>query len=67
MSDFTEKEKKVIAEFEKNRAGTGKYAAQNIANPNTGWREIIADTLEEDLIASEGTSRNSFIYPRIQP
>lgn len=63
---FTSKEQKAIAEFERVRPGLGAIAESNIKNNDkTGWAEIIADTPEEELIAREGTSSNSFIYKRI--
>ncbi|WP_375494767.1 hypothetical protein [uncultured Nostoc sp.] len=64
---LTPKEQKVVEEFEKARPGLGAIIAEtNIRNNDkTGWGEIIADTPEEDLVAREGSSTNSFMYRRI--
>lgn len=63
---LTPKEQKVIAEFEQACPGLGAIAESNIRNNDkTGWAEIIADTPEEELIAREGSSSNSFMYKRI--
>ena len=63
---LTPKEQKVIEEFEKARPGLGAVAENNIRNNDkTGWAQIIADTPEEDLVAREGSSTNTFMYRRI--
>ncbi|MEH1807797.1 hypothetical protein [Nostoc sp.] len=63
---LTPKELKVIEEFENARPGLGAIAESNIRNNDkTGWAEIIADTPEEDLVAREGSSTNSFMYRRV--
>ncbi|MEH1829520.1 MAG: hypothetical protein V7L22_29990 [Nostoc sp.] len=63
---LTPKEQKVVDEFESARPGLGAIAEKNIRNNDkTGWADIIADTPEEELVAREGSSSNSFIYPRI--
>jgi hypothetical protein len=63
---LTPKEQKVVDELEKARPGLGAIAESNIRNNDkTGWADIIADTLEEDLVAREGSSTNSFMYRRI--
>ncbi|WGV23460.1 hypothetical protein [Halotia branconii] len=63
---LTPKEQKVIQEFEAVRPGTGALAENNIRNNDkTGWADIIADTPEEELVAREGSSTNSFMYRRI--
>ncbi len=64
--ELTEKEKKVIAEFDHARPGLGAIAESNIRNNDkTGWAEIIADTPEDELVARDGFSSNSFMYKRI--
>jgi hypothetical protein len=62
---LTPKEQKVIQEFESARPGLGTIAQSNILNDKTGWADIIADTPEEELVISEGSAANSFIYGRI--
>ncbi len=63
---LTPKEQKVIQEFEAARPGTGAIAENNIRNNDkTGWADIIADTPEEDLVVTEGSKPNSFMYRRI--
>ena len=64
--ELTEKEKKAIAEFDRARPGLGAIAESNIRNNDkTGWADIIADTPEDELVAGEGFSSNSFMYKRI--
>lgn len=64
--ELTAKEQLVVNAYESAREGLGKIAEQNIRNSNTGWREIIADTPEDQLTKTEErTSSNSFIYKRI--
>lgn len=66
MKPLTPKEQKVVEEFEKARPGLGAIAENNIRNNDkTGWAEIIADTPEEELVARDGSSTNSFMYRRI--
>lgn len=63
---LTDKELKVIAEFDSARPGLGEIAERNIRNNSvTGWADIIADTPQEELQVSEGTASNSFMYRRI--
>ncbi|QHG15800.1 hypothetical protein [Nostoc sp. ATCC 53789] len=63
---LTPKQQKVVDEFESARPGLGAIAERNIRNNDkTGWAEIIADTPEDELVAREGSSTNSFMYPRI--
>ncbi len=63
---LTPKEQKVIEQFESARPGLGAIAQDNIFNNDkTGWADIIADTPEEELVVSEGSASNSFIYRRI--
>lgn len=62
---LTPKEQKAIAEFEQARPGLGTIAESNIRSNQTGWADIIADTPEDELVAKEGFSSNSFIYKRI--
>lgn len=63
---LTPKEQKVIDEFEAARPGLGAKAENNIRNNDkTGWADIIADTPDDELVAREGSSTNSFIYRRI--
>jgi hypothetical protein len=46
---LTQKEQLVIATFEKLRTGHGTIAKQNILNPNSGWREMIAEMSVEEI------------------
>ncbi|PHJ55759.1 hypothetical protein VF14_36745 [Nostoc linckia z18] len=63
---LTPKEQKVIEQFESARPGLGAIAQNNILNNDkTGWADIIADTPEEELVVSEGSASNSFVYRRI--
>ena len=62
---LTPKEQKVIDELESARPGLGEVAEKNIRHYATGWADIIADTPEEELVVSEGTASNSFMYRRI--
>ncbi|BAT53766.1 hypothetical protein NOS3756_27290 [Nostoc sp. NIES-3756] len=63
---LTPKEQIVVNEFEKMRPGTGAIAKNNIVNNDqTGWADIIADTPDEELKATEGFSSNSFMYKRL--
>ncbi|MBC1235655.1 hypothetical protein [Nostoc sp. 2RC] len=63
---LTPKEQKVIEQFESARPGLGEIAERNIRNNDkTGWADIIADTPEEELVISEGSAANSFIYRKI--
>lgn len=63
---LTPKEQKAITEFDRARPGLGAIAESNIRNNDkTGWADIIADTPEEELVAGEGFSSNSFMYKRI--
>ncbi|WP_414579619.1 hypothetical protein [Anabaena sp. CCY 9402-a] len=64
--ELTPKEQKAIDEFEAARPGLGAIAETNILNNNiTGWADIIADTPENELVAGEGFSSNSFMYRRL--
>jgi hypothetical protein len=64
--ELTPKEQKVIAEFESARPGLGAIAETNIRNNDkTGWADTIADTPDDELVAKEGFSTNSFMYRRI--
>jgi hypothetical protein len=64
--ELTAKEQKVVNEFESARPGAGAIAENNIRkNDVTGWADIIADTPEDELKATEGFSSNSFIYKRL--
>lgn len=64
--ELTEKERKAIAAFEEARPGLGAVAEQNIRNPNSGWREIIAEMDESEIQTHEGhNSNNGFIYRHI--
>lgn len=63
--ELTPKEQKVIDEFEAARPGLGAIAENNILSDSTGWSEIIADTPENELVAGEGFSSNSFMYRRL--
>lgn len=62
---LTPKEQIVVNEFEKMRPGSGEIAERNIRSAQTGWSEIIADTPEQELKATEGFRPNSFTYKRI--
>lgn len=63
---LTEKEKKVVNEFESARPGLGEIAETNIRNNDkTGWADIVADTPSDELVVTEGTASNSFMYRRI--
>jgi hypothetical protein len=52
---LTEKEQKVVAEFEKAQLGLGDRAKRNILNNDrTGWADIIADTPIDQLQVKQG-------------
>ncbi|MEC4815202.1 MAG: hypothetical protein SAK29_18280 [Scytonema sp. PMC 1069.18] len=63
--DLTPKEQKVVEAFDAARPGLGELAAQNIRNESSGWADQIAATDESELVVTEGTASNSFIYKRI--
>ncbi len=64
--EFTPKEQKVVDTFEEARPGLGAIAQSNILNPNSGWREIIADMPDSEIVCREGTnSNNGFMYRHI--
>ena len=72
---LTEKEQLVVDTFSAARPGLGAMpsavrfatiAQSNILNPNSGWREIIADMPESEIVCREGTnSNNGFMYRHI--
>ncbi len=72
---LTEKEQLVVDTFSAARPGLGAMPAavreatiaqSNILNPNSGWREIIADMPESEIVCREGTnSNNGFMYRHI--
>lgn len=63
---LTKKEQKVVDTFEASRPGLGAIAQSNIANPNSGWQEIIADMDESEIVCREGhNSNNGFMYHHI--
>jgi hypothetical protein len=62
---LTQKEQKVVEEFERAQPGYGEIAFSNITNPNTGWSQSIADMPEGEIKAKTGTASNSFMYRRI--
>lgn len=63
---LTEKEQKVINEFEKVCPSLGAMAKANILNNHlTGWAEIIAEMSDEEILISSGFSSNSFSYQHI--
>ncbi|MEH2377736.1 MAG: hypothetical protein V7K27_02360 [Nostoc sp.] len=63
---LTDKEQKIVEEFEKARPGLGAIAENNIRNNHlTGWADTIADTPESELVVRDGSSSNSFMYRRI--
>lgn len=64
--ELTDKEQKVIAAFEEARPGLGAIAEQNIRTSTTGWREIVADMDESEIVCREGiNSNNGFTYRHI--
>jgi hypothetical protein len=73
--ELTPKELNVVDTFEQARPGLGAMpsavreatiAQSNILNPNSGWREIIADMPESEIVCREGTnSNNGFMYRHI--
>jgi hypothetical protein len=63
---LTEKEQLVVDTFEAARPGLGAMAQANIQNPNSGWREIVADMDLEEIAVREGhSSNNGFMYRHI--
>lgn len=50
MENISKKEQLVVDTFEKLRPGYGSIAKQNILNPNSGWREIIEQMTEEEIL-----------------
>ena len=50
QSPLTPKEQKVVDEFDKARPGMGSQIEKDIRNPNSGFKEIIADTPEDELV-----------------
>jgi hypothetical protein len=52
--ELTPKELNVVDTFEQTRPGLGAIAQSNILNPNSGWREIIADMPESEIVCREG-------------
>ena len=66
QKELTVLEQKVVDAFESARPGLGFIAKENILNPNSGWREIIADMNESDIVCREGTNpNNGFMYRHI--
>ena len=64
--ELTPKELYVVDTFEEARPGLGAIAQSNILNPNSGWREIIAEMPESEIVCREGTnSNNGFMYRHI--
>ncbi len=64
--ELTDKEQKVIKVFEEARPGLGAIAEQNIRTSTTGWREIVADMDESEIVCREGhNSNNGFMYRHI--
>jgi hypothetical protein len=73
--ELTDKEQKVIEAFSEARPGLGAMpsavreatiAEQNIRTSTTGWREIVADMDESEIVVREGhNSNNGFIYRHI--
>lgn len=47
---LTPKEQKVVDEFDKARPGMGDQVEKGIRSPDTGFREIIADTPVNELV-----------------
>jgi hypothetical protein len=65
-TELTPKELNVVDTFEQARPGLGAIAKFNILNPNSGWREIIADMPDSEIVCREGTnSNNGFMYRHI--
>jgi uncharacterized protein YjgD (DUF1641 family) len=58
---LTEKEKKIIATFERMRPGLGKFAERDILDPNTGWAEIIEDMDNKNFKAITRDPSKGFI------
>lgn len=66
QTELTPLEQKIVDTFESARPGLGLIAKENILNPNSGWREIITDMDESEIVCREGTnSNNSFMYRHI--
>ena len=73
--ELTPKDLNVVDTFEQTRPGLGAMpsavreatiAQSNILNLNSGWREIIADMPESEIVCREGTnSNNGFMYRHI--
>lgn len=64
--ELTHEEQKVVEAFEEARPGLGAIASQNIRSSTTGWREIIAEMDESEIVAREGhNSNNGFMYRHI--
>jgi len=63
---LTSKEQLVVDTFSAARPGLGELAQANITNTNSGWREIVADMDESEIVVREGhNSNNGFIYRHI--
>lgn len=66
QTELTPLEQKVVDAFESARPGLGLIAKENIFNPNSGWREIITDMDESEIVCREGTNyNNGFMYRHI--
>jgi hypothetical protein len=66
QTELTPLEQKVVDAFESAGPGLGFIAKENILNPNSGWREIITDMDESEIVCREGTnSNNGFMYRHI--
>ena len=64
--ELTLKEQLCVDTFEQARPGLGVLAQSNILNSNSGWREIIADMPDSEIVCREGTnSNNGFMYRHI--
>jgi hypothetical protein len=63
---LTSKEQKVIEAFESARPGLGRIIEASIRhNDTTGTADMIADMDEADIVVTESSASNTFIYRRI--
>jgi hypothetical protein len=58
--ELTPKELNVVDTFEQTRPGTGSDRKSNILNPNSGWREIIADMPESEIVCGKDKLQQRF-------
>lgn len=63
---LTSKEQKVIDTFEAARPGLGSMIEASIRhNDTTGTADIIADMDEAEIVVTESSASNTFIFRRI--